>query len=350
MTYSDIRYTFNGGITLQKEIRKNLNIFESDGKVMSAGWAKSPVFIYNKENSKVLRGHSQRDCYFISNDEVSLYLSVENLSNEFSIKIAIADLKRGGVICDYISKKVIFSRHELPESEIGSEMLYTDNRVQLQMTNTVDGKLIKCDFIDFGGSKNLYFNINLKVNDYESLNMLAPFERNRKYFYLKRFAPNYIANGIIKVGGMEYGLNEITSRAYFDWTRFSKPRKHNYQRLSADCIIDEKRFSLLLASRVGDNRYGNENCFFMDGNIQKLSQINVNSTNGRIDRPWFFKGGISAFDINFKPFTVRKEPMTAVMGKTMVLFGRLYGQIKHINYDTPIVVDNALAHMVFTEF
>lgn len=335
---------------MQKEIRENRNVFENDGRVMCAGWAKSPIFIYNKENSKSLRAHNERDCYFINNDEVSLYLSIENLGRDFFIKVAIADLRRGGVICDHISKKVIFSRNELPDNEIGSEMIYTDNRIQLQITNTVEGRLIKCDFIDFGGSKNLYFNINLKKIKGNSLNMLAPFERNRKYFYLKKFVPNFVANGIIRIGGIEYGINEITSRAYFDWTRFAKPRKHNYQRLSTNCIIDGKRFSLDLASRVGDNRYGNENSFFVDGVLEKLSQINVRSTNGRLDRPWFFKGGISAFDINFKPFTVKKEPMAAVMDKTTVIFGRLYGQIKHINYDEPIILDNTHAHMIFTEF
>ena len=76
------------------------------------------------------------------------------------------------------------------------------------MTNTPNGRFLKCDFIDFGGIKNLYFNINLKKTAGESLNEIAPFERDRKYFYLKRFVPKFVAGGIIRVGGMEYSLNE----------------------------------------------------------------------------------------------------------------------------------------------
>lgn len=335
---------------MQRELTEKCFVFENNGEVMNAGWAKSSVFDYNFEQSKTYRKHCERDCYFINNNEVSLYLSVENLGVEFSIKIAVADLKKGGVISDCVVKKFTLFKKELPEAGNKGEFFYNDKRIQLQLTNTTDGRILKCDFIDFGGLKNLYFNINLKKTNGESLNQLAPFERDRRYFYLKRFAPKFTANGIIRVGGLEYSLNEVNSRAYFDWTRFSKPRKHNYQRLSADCIINEKRFSLCLASRVGDNRFGNENCFFTDGNLEKFSQINVKSTNGRLDRPWYFSAGISAVDITFRPFTVKGEPMAAVMDKTTLVFGRLYGQIKRIDYDTPITLDNAQAHMIFTEF
>ncbi len=335
---------------MQREIKEKCSVFEENGEVLNAGWARSAVFDYNFKTSKTAGKHGECDCYFINNDEVSLYISVENHGLEFAVKIAVADLKRGGVISDCIVKKFVLFKNELPESGSKGELLYTDKRIQLQLTNTNDGRFLKCDFIDFGGLKNLYFNITLKKVQGESLSELAPFERNRRYFYLKRFAPKFIASGIIRFGGYEYSLNENNSRAYFDWTRFSKPRKHSYQRLSSDCIIDGKRFSLCLASRVGDNRYGNENCFFVGGKLEKLSQINVKGTNGRIDRPWYFTAGISAVDITFKPFTVKGEAMSAYMDKTTVVFGRLYGQLKRVDYENPIVLDNAQAHMIFTEF
>ncbi len=335
---------------MQKHITEDCKIFDTDGKVNIAGWSDKSVFEYNKEASSTVKKHGERDCYFINNNEVSLYISVENLGMDFLIKLAVADLRRGGVLSDSIVKKFVLKKKELPESGSSGELFYTDKRIQLQFTNTVDGRFLKCDFIDFGGIKNLYFNINLKKFPSQSLNEIAPFERDRRYFYLKRFMPCFTASGIIRVGGIEYSLNETTARAYFDWTRFSKPRKHHYQRLSSDCVIDGKRFALCLASRIGDNRYGNENCFFVDGKLAKLSNINVKSTSGRLDRPWYFKAGISAFDISFKPFTVKGDPMCAVMGKTTLIFGRIYGTINHNDFDYPIEVDNSQAHMLITEF
>ena len=55
-------------------------------------------------------------------------------------------------------------------------------------------------------------------------------------------------------------------------------------------------------------------------------------------------------DISFKPFTVSGKAMIAEMGKTSVVFGRLYGFINRIDYDKPLVLDNAVAHMIYTEF
>lgn len=175
---------------MQHEITEKHNVFEENGEVMCAGWARTPVFEYNGEQSKTSGKHSERDCYFISNTEVSLYLSVENLGMEFAVKIAVADLKRGGVIYDCVVKKFVFSKNELPESGSSGELLYTDKRLQLQLTNTPNGRFLKCDFIDFGGIKNLYFNINLKKTAGESLNEIAPFERDRKYFISNALFPN----------------------------------------------------------------------------------------------------------------------------------------------------------------
>ena len=335
---------------MQREITENCNVFEENGEVLQAGWARRPVFIYNEEQSKTRGRHSERDCYFINNGEVSLYLSVENLGLEFAIKIAVADLKRGGVISDCVIKKLNLIKNELPEAGDKGEFLYSDKRVQLQMTNTPSGRFLKCDFIDFAGIKNLYFSLVLKKMMGDSLNELAPFERNRKYFYFKRFVPRFTAEGVIRVGGLEYSLNENIGRAYFDWTRFSKPRPHHYQRLSADCVIDGRRVSLCLASRVGDNRYGNENCFFVDGRMFKLSNINVKGNSKRIDRPVYFHGGTTAVDFTFKPFTVGGKAMLANMDKTTVIFGRLYGTINNVNLPDPLILDNAQAHMIFSEF
>ncbi len=335
---------------MQREIIKPCYVFEDNGEVMHAGWARHALFNYNEPVSKTHGRHGERDCYFINSSEVSLYLSVENLGLEFAVKIAVADLKRGGVISDYIIKKLNFIKNELPQSGDNGEFIFNDKRLQLQLTNSPQGRFIKCDFIDFAGIKNLYVNLVLKKTVGESLNELAPFERNRKYFYLKRFVPNFSADGVIRVGGLEYSLNEINSRAYFDWTRFSKPRRHNYQRLSADCMIDGERFSLCLASRVGDNRFGNENCFFTGGQIHKLSKINVKGDPGRLDRPFFFQGGVTAVDLCFKPFTVGGKAMAAYMDKTTVLFGRLFGSINHAEVGKPLNVDNSQAHLVFSEF
>ena len=41
--------------------------------------------------------------------------------------------------------------------------------------------------------------------------------------------------------------------------------------------------------------------------------------------------------------------MAAAMLNTTVIFGRLYGEIRHKNIPTPLIVDNMQAHLIFSE-
>ena len=333
---------------LQHEVLNKCAVFAPDGEVKRAGWARKPVFEYNKEASRTNGKHGERDCYFVNSGEASLFLSVENYGLEFSVHIAVADLKRGGVISDCILKKWNLIKNELPYDSDNGEFLYSDKRLQLQLTHTPQGRIIKGDFIDFANSVNLYFNLTLKNIMGDTLQVLAPFERNRRYFYLKSFAPKFVAGGIIRVGGMEYSLNENTCRAYFDSTRFFKPFRHKYFRLSADSPVNGRRVSLCLASRIGDNRYGNENCFFTDGALHKLAGVAMKG-NKRLDRPFFFNTADRALDVTFKPFTVGGKAMAAAMLDTTVIFGKLYGKIHHRELREPLVIDNMPAHLIFSE-
>lgn len=330
---------------MQKEYTGSCTVFESDGMVRNAGWAKKPVFMYDPSSR-----HSQRDTYFISSGECAMYLSIENLGAAFGIKIALADLKRGGVVCDSIIKKHKIIKKPLSDIAGGGEFEYEDKRLKLMISQNTEGKSLKCVFYRFGSLEMLSFDIFLLKNNSDVLDQLAPFERNRKYYYLKRFMPCYSAQGFIKAGSMIYDLGADSARAYYDQTRFRKPRLHNYQRLSADCALGGKRFTLCLASRVGDNRYGSENCYFVDGSLHKLSQIAVKGTPKRIDRPVFFHDKERSIDISFKPFTVSGKAMVADMGKTAVVFGRLYGNIEPAGSNKALVLDNAVAHLIFTEF
>ena len=228
---------------MQREIFEPCNIFEENGAVMQAGWSRTPVFIRNDKNGKSVAKHCEREIIFVNNGEVSLYLAVENYVKELNIKIAVADLKHGGVISDSINKKLRFSKVELPCDENSGEFFFEDKGVTLKLTNTIDGRYIRCAYREFGGFDDFYCNIFLKRNIIENLNALAPFERNRKYYYFKRFMPCYTAQGAIKVGGIEYSIIENTARAYIDKTRYFKPREHSYQRLSATVTETRTAFS-----------------------------------------------------------------------------------------------------------
>ena len=46
---------------MQHEITEKHNVFEENGEVMCAGWARTPVFEYNSEQSKNKRKNTTKE-------------------------------------------------------------------------------------------------------------------------------------------------------------------------------------------------------------------------------------------------------------------------------------------------
>lgn len=335
---------------MQYEYTAPQNIFEKNGEVKCAGWAKKPYFVFNKEQSKQEKHIKESVSYFVSNGEISLYISTENIGLDFYIKITLANLKNGNVISDFVYKKQLLGKNELPESKDSGQLVYSDKHIEFAIVKVKNDRTVKCNFYDFGGKADLSFEFNIDGKSGDILEQVAPFERDRKYFYFKRFMPVFCAEGTIKVGKSQYTLQKENTSVYIDNTYYSKPRLHSYQRLTADYMRGDNRFSLCLASRVGDNRNGSENSFFLNGELNKLYKIEVKNNDGRIDRPWYFKGGIEAVDITFKPNRINDNAMIAQMDNTSVTFGVLFGKLKRYDYDAPLILDNIPAHMIFNEF
>lgn len=334
---------------MQREITAEQKIFDENGTVSIAGWSRADILEYNRNESKISGRHKGIDSYYIGNKEITLYISIESHRKEMRINTTIADIRRGGIISNTAEKRNAIRRVRIDNIDEESTTEYIDNGTIIKISRSKGRVELIGEYEAFGGKQSLEYKIELNEICGDSLNQISPFERDRRYFYMKRFSPKYTASGIIKLGQHEYELSERSTCGYSDYTRLAKPRKHQYQRLTTDSIINGKRVTICLANRVGDNRYGNENSFFINGKITKLSQINVKSSGGRLDRPWYFRAGISAVDITFKPYTVKGEAMIGNMEQSKIIYGKLYGQIKHSDYAEPIILDNAQAHMILSE-
>lgn len=321
-------------------------IFDENGEVTIGGWSKAPLFEYNKEAYPQPNKLVEKDCYYIANSEMSFYFSVETVGNELSIKLVLIDFETGEIIRDHVTKKFVFNPKALPESGSLGEFTYTDKRIALTMTNTIDGRYIKCDFIDFNNYKNLYVKVLVKKQPGDSLNMVAPFDKNPKCFYLKRFVPKFVANGVIRFGGRDYNLDENGSCVYFDWSRYVVPKHMPYQVLTTVTEVDGRRFAINLASKVGNNRKGSENCYFIDNYMRKISRLRVGGDEKNPAGEWFFTTADGSVELTFTPDTRDSAPVTAKCDKMTYVSGRLNGTLA--NLEGIAKIENVRAHMIFT--
>lgn len=332
---------------MQEKINETKKLFDENGEVVFGGWSKSPLFEYNREQHPSPNKLCEKDCYYISNKEMGFYLCVETRGNELVIRIVLANYRKGRITSDYISKKFLLNLTKLPESDNSGEFTYTDKKIALTLTNTVEGRYIKCDFIDFANYKNLYVKLLVKKQPGESMNIIAPFESSNKNFYFKRFVPKYTATGVVRFGGTDFGLDDENSFVYVDRTRYSLPRHHKYQLLNGIFGIGKHRFAINLASRIGNNKKGSENCIFLDNKLYKIGKIRVTGDEKRQDRQWSFTNANESVDITFTPRVHDGSLQSCRCEKDIMVFGKLDGHII-IEELGQINLKNKPAQMIFT--
>ncbi len=308
---------------MQKTIDTVKKIFNENGEVTFGGWSRSPLFQYNKEAYPNPSKLVERDCYYISNSDMGIYISVEAVGSELYIRIVHTDFKTERTVCDNINRKFMLEPKRLPESGSLGEFSYTDKKIALTLTNTVDGRYIKCDFIDFGDFKNLFVKVRVRKLGGESMNTIAPFDGAPKCFYLKRFVPKFFAEGVVRLGGTDYSLTEDNSFVYFDWSRYVFPRRQKFQQLSGVGETDGKRFSVNLASRVGNNIKGSENCCFIDNKLIKIGRLKVSESGKSPNNFWLFESIDGSVSFTFTPYS----KMNCRCEKLSFIFGELNGTV-----------------------
>lgn len=332
---------------MQNEIKTETAVFEQSGLVKNPGWSRLPLFTFDKSLCKNRFSLCERDSYMISNDEVSVYLSIAENGVTAEVTAIIADHIRGTIDARTLKKYMSFGRLDMPSSSKNGDVTFTDARVGMNFSNTALKRYIRCEFVNFCKDKNLYINIMLEDTIGESLNVLIPAKQNKRGFFLKRFLPSMSASGVVRCGGAEYNLKADSTVAFLDWQRFSIGDKAYYHALYADTVIDGRKFSLCLAGGLGDPSLGSENCYFLDGVVHKFASVKAEGSEERPDKPWHFTAGSSAMDIIFRPEIKSGRLLSQKCGHKNIIFGKLYGNIKQIGTEK-ITLDAVPAHIEFT--
>lgn len=331
---------------MQQLVENKKNVFNEDGELTFGGWSKSPLFEYNKENHPASNKITEYDSYFISNSEMAFYLSYEITGIDLSIKTILADYKTGEILKDSISKRMLLDPVTIPNQDSVGEFNYKDKRIALTVTNTIDGKYLKCDFIDFANIKNLFVKLFLKNGGRDSMNMVSPFDKNKTCFYYKRFVEDYIASGVVRFGGVDYDVTEENSLVYFAKCRYLLSRHRKFQSLSGSTDIGGHKLTINLASKVGSNRSGSENCYFVDGKLIKIGRTKVVGDDKSVTGNWDFSTADESLNIKFSPIKTENGYLGCKCDKVTFVVGKLNGTLETDEFR--INLKDKLFHMIFT--
>lgn len=331
---------------MQQLIENKKNIFSRNGELTFGGWSKTPLFEYNKECHPAQNKITESDSYFISNSEMAFYISFEITGIDLVIKTVLVDYKTEEIFQDSVSKRMLLDPVTIPSNDTVGEFSYTDKRIALSVTNTIDGKYLKCDFIDFADIKNLFVKVFLKNGNGDSMNMVSPFEKNKTCFYYKRFVEDYSASGVVRFGGVDYDITEENSLVYFSKARYMLSRRRKFQSLTGSTDIGGHKLTINLSSKVGSNRSGSENCYFVDGNLIKIGRTKVVGDDKSVTGNWDFSTEGERLNIRFSPIKTEKGYLGCKCDKITFVVGKLNGTIETDEFK--INLKDKIFHMIFT--
>ncbi len=332
---------------MQREIKTETGILQSDGCVKAAGWSREPLLRFDKYLCKNRLSLFERDCFVINDENVTAILSISERGINAQIDALIFDRNKGTIDKKSLKKYMSFGSLDMPSSSKNGDTTFSSPRVGINFSNTALKRYIRTEFVNFNKDKNLYINLMLEESISQSFNVILPKKESRKDFFLRRFAPSMKVSGVIRLGGAEYNLSADTATAFLDWQRYFTKGKNYYHALYADSEILGDKFSLCLAGGFSDFKDVSDNCYFYKGELNKLSHVKAYGSEEKAHKPWRFTEETSGLDIVFKPLLKGGHLMAERVGDRYFIFGSLYGSLNHSPSET-LKIDAMPAHLEFT--
>ncbi|WP_244594403.1 DUF2804 domain-containing protein [Leptospira ryugenii] len=312
-------------------------LLQSDGTLNQDGWARSPLWIYNRSQIAAGKWRIKEWDYY----------SVLSSDQKFGITITLADLGYVGLaaICFLDFDKRDFIQEEtmtiLPMGSTGfslnsyeGNLNFEDSKIKLSMQ--VNGKERKLRFSapmmkHFSGETGLHGEIilNESIGPHESMNIATSWKENRKAFYYNTKINCLSAKGAFAFGNKTYTFHPETDFGGLDWGRGVWTYKNRWYWSSASGLLEGKRFGFNLGYGFSDRSKVSENVLFYEGKVHKLDEITFHMNTQNYYAPWKFTSNDQRLKLDFTPIVDRNSKLDLFLIKSIQhqVFGKFTGTV-----------------------
>lgn len=317
------------------EIKKQIPLLKSDGTLTEEGWARSPLWTYNRESIAASALKIKEWDYY----------SVLSPSKDFGISFTASDLGYAGLfaICFLDFKRGTFKQIDtlsvLPLGKTGFPRVnssgvvqFEDKKLRLRF-EVINGKRIlefeSKSFDAPDGSKGIHGKIELTEPKMESMNIATSWKENRKAFYYNTKINCMPASGQVQVGNTMYQFDPKKDFGALDWGRGVWTYKNRWYWSSVSAWIGGKPFGLNLGYGFTDRTPASENTILYDGKIHKLDEVKFIIDTENYMAPWKFTSNNNRLELDFTPIVDRKSYMNFLVIKTIQhqVFGKFNGTV-----------------------
>lgn len=322
---------------MDNEIKKNIPLLDKKGMLTEAGWARKPLFIYDRKAIKApFYRIKEWDYYLILNakEEYAIAITVSDLGYAGLFSISYIDYKlKKSTQCDSVK---LLTRHKTglsPSSQSDSEVSYFDDKMTIAFVKKSNKRHLLFTAPDLllpDGTKGLKCNLTLYENlNMESINIATSWKEKPTAFYLNRKIVGMGVTGIVRRGNEKAELDKNEALSILDWGRGRWTYKNNWYWASA-CKYQE---NIVVGFNFGygfsDRSVATENAVFANNRLYKIHDIKFTVPKDHMDN-WQITDDEGRINLAFTPIAPRTAlvKMGPIASDQKQYFGYYYGTVK----------------------
>jgi hypothetical protein len=316
---------------MQYRVMQPGNLLDANGYLAEAGYATSPVRQYNPEQVRVFPFSSlnklrikEWDYYGITTENYFVSATVSNLGYAGLIFVYFIDFNTK----EYIEDTLItpFGKGFTLGKTSDENSFFFKGDIIFKFIKNNKEKEIFIDWPNFGKGKGFRAHWLITQTPRDSIVMMTPIGKKR--FYYNQKINCMPVEGAFLLGNREYGFNKTHALATLDWGRGVWEYRSFWNWASASWFLqDGTTFGLNLGKGFGDLSRATENCFFINGVINKLEDVEFLYDNENFLKPWRFKSSDGRLELVFEPFfdRVAHSNLIIIASEVHQLFGKYSG-------------------------
>jgi hypothetical protein len=315
----------------QNEFRADAPLLDRTGRLARAGWARHPYLAYERDAvAAPIRRIKEWDYYCVCARDCAVAFTVADNGYIGLISASVLDFAAGTQATDSYVIPFPLGALSLPASSLAGDVRVRHQSGAVDFALMEGGaRIIKVDLPKFNHGAGLRGALVLTPPpDAESIVTAIPWAGKPKAFYYNRKLNCLAAEGMMMLGGKEYGFSRDSACGCLDWGRGVWPYSGLWYWGSLSWNLDGVPFGVNVGAGFGDTSAGTENAIFYDGKLHKLGAATFLTDPRDYLAPWRIVTDDGRLELTLEPSLDRAAKLSAfIYGSNQhQAFGRYSGR------------------------
>lgn len=318
---------------MQHEVTDVQKLLDKQGYVVTPGWARRPVWQYNRENIAAPSFRIKEwDYYLAGNEHYAAAFTLSDLGYAGLISVSLIDLVERKEHTETILTAMPMGRLGLGRTSDDGNADFRNGRIHLRYTVKPHRRRIQCVFRDFQDGKTLTADLLMKQPEMDSICIATPWKENQKAFYYNQKVNCMPVKGKVNFDGRDYIFDGRKDMAVLDWGRGVWTYDNIWRWGTCSTRLNGVPFGFNLGYGFSDRSSATENVIFYNGRAHKLQEVvfmigQDDKGNFNYMDPWTISSSDGRFEGIFEPILDRKAKidMKVIASDQHQVFGHLTG-------------------------